>query len=495
MFMVVGVFASPITVSDVKVNNVNGEYVVLVSLNNADVNSGVYTDLQFKINELGTTKDVGIVKVDSNDTVVLTYKLKDVTDNYDLLKDGQAYTLTVSTDDSSKETSFLFGSYKDTDGLDLVLDNVKINGEDVDGDVLSVMNGEQLKITLRFTAQNNFDDARIMAFLEGYEHSPIVATTDVFGVVAGKTYFKTLTLNLPADMDSEKDYKLRIVGANDLSGITYKDYTIYVDTQRHRVDVLDLITTPASGVEPGQNVIANVRMKNRGQKEEDSVKVTVSIPALGIAESSYVSNLNKDEVATSDDMLLYIPESAKPGVYEVDVVLSYDDGYQSTVSKYQMNVLAPKTTQEKNLIVNYKNNVNLKAGQTTEFNVVVANPNSDSKPVSIVPIENSWADVEVTPSLAMVQGGSDATFTVKVTPKAGISGEKTLSLSIKEGSTVVSNLDVSAYVANDNANSINWVQVALVVLLIIAIIVLLSLVVTIAKRKKESDVDSTEEYY
>jgi hypothetical protein len=498
MLLAISAHAVPITITDVTMNKVNGEDVVLVTLNNSNLAPGNYNELSFTIEELGTTKNVGAVKVVN--TTVLTYKLSEVTDNYDLLKRGETYRLTVSTETDSKTISFLYGKVLndniDSTGLGLALEDIKINGESIDNDELSVMNGESLEVKLRFTANENFDDARIMIFMEGYEHSPIVDSTDIFAVKSGKTYFKTLTVNLPADMNSEKTYKLRIVGANDLSGITYKEYNVYVDTQRHRVDILDLITTPASGVEPGQNIIANVRMKNRGQKSEDSVKVSISIPELGIKESSYVSNLNKDEVATSDDMLVYIPESAKAGEYEVLVTLSYNDGYVSSVSKYSLNVLSPKIVEEKNLIVNFNDNLELKSGEEKTFDIIIANPNSDSKPISVAALDNSWADVEVTPSLAMVKGGEDATFKVKVTPKSAVEGEKQLNLVVKEGASIISDFKVSTYVEKSTEDtSINWVNVALVVLLVIAIIILLSLVITIAKRNKGDDEEVTEEYY
>ena len=494
-------YADPITVSNVEVQENGGDYVVLVSLDNANTSSGVYTSLVFTIEELGTSKDVGVVTIDSNETVVLLYNLVETTDNFDLLKKGSTYTLTVETDFDSGVAGFLFGSLNDNgDGLDMILEEVEVNNDRVTSvDTLQVMNGETLEVDMRFSALENFDNARIMVFVEGYEHSPIVGSTDIFSVIEGKTYIKSVSVDLPSDMRSEQDYTLRIIGANDLSGLTYKEFTLYVDTERDRVDVLDLVMTPSSGVEPGQNIIANVRMKNRGQQEQDSVKVSVEIPSLNVAESSYVSNLDANEVATSDDMLLFIPEDAQAGVHNVVVKLEYNDGYTQSLEGFTLSVLSPKLVEEKNLLVSFNNNVDLKAGQANSFDIVIANPNEDSKPISIAAADNSWADVDVEPSLVMIQGGSSATFTVTVTPKSAVEGEKTLTLVVKEGSETVSEVPVSTYV--EEGNEINWLNVALAVLLIIAIIILLALVVTIAKRKNEDgdrdedEVTSTEEYY
>lgn len=496
MAMVGAVYADPITVQSVGVQEVDGDYVVLVSLKNADPSTGIFTELDFTVQELGTTVTKNVV-VSSNETEVLSYSLDEVVSDLSQLKKGNNYVLEVSSDSNTVEAVFQYGSLPtDENSLGLLMDTVSLNGIEVsDVDTLQVLNGGSLQVQLKMTASQSMDDARIRVSIDGYEHSILDDSTDIFAVEAGKTYVKSLNINLPADMDSQEDYVLRIVGANDLSGITYKEVTLYVDTQRHRVDVLDLVMTPSSGVEPGQNIIANVRLKNRGQKAQDSVKVSVAIPELGISESSYVSNLDKDEVVTSDDMLLFVPEDAQAKQYQAVVTLAYNDGYTESVQTFSLNVLAPLTVPEKNLLVSFKNNIDLTADEESVFDVVIANPNDESKPISLTSLDNTWADVEVSPTLKMIKGGDSAAFTVKVTPKSEIAGEKELVLFVKEGTNTVSEVNVSTYV--EGSSGLNWVNVVLAVLLILAIIVLLALIVTIAKRREEEDEDlsSNEEYY
>ena len=212
----------------------------------------------------------------------------------------------------------------------------------------------------------------------------------------------------------------------------------------------------------------------------------------------YVSNLNSDEVVTSDDMLLFIPEDAQPKTHEVLVTLSYDDGYTSTTEKYTLNVVAPSIPIEEGLIVSFKNNVNLVAGQENTMRFVVANPNDESKPISLANIENVWSDVEVSPSLSMIQAGGDAEFVVTIVPKESISGEKELRFVVKEGAESVKELSVNTYVEGGEDKSISWLTIALIVLLALALVVLLALVVTIARRNSEEDeedVSTDEEYY
>lgn len=497
IFAIAGAQAAPITIEELKVQEDNGDYLALVTLANG-ATGDEFTELTISIDELGTTHEE-IIKVPLNTSrQTETFDLQEVVDNYDALKRGETYTLVVSTENSTDETSFLYKTQKDTQGLDVIIENVQVNSVNVaDDDVLQVVNGENVNVELQLYAQENVEDARFRIFIEGYEHDTILASSEIFSVNEGNTYVKRLNVQLPSDMDSQDEYKLRIEGANDLSGLTYKEYSLYVDTQRHRVDILDLVMTPSSGVEPGQNVISNVRLKNRGQQSQDSVKVSVSVPELGITESSYVSNVNSDEVATSDDMLILVPESAEAGQYDAEVTLSYNDGYTSTVDTYTFNVLAPKEAEERNLLVSYNENIDLKADKTKTFDVVIANPNMEAKPISLAASDNAWAKVEVSPSLAMVAGGEDATFTVKVTPKSAVEGEKSLSLIVKEGTNVVDTLNVNTYVEGDSSNLLN---ILLAVLIIIGIIILIALVVVIAKRRNETSDDvaedfDSEEYY
>lgn len=500
------VFAGPIVIKDLKVENKRGEYVALVTLENTNGNNLVVEKLYATIDEINKKEDLGVFEV-SNGTKTFQINLNTL-DSYSQLKKGEEYTLTISSgvqSGASVETSlndmFLYGKTSDSEGLDLIVEKVEVNDDELlDGESLQVLNGETIEIDLRFSAlSSNVEDARFRAYIEGYEHdseNPIMTSTEIFDLKAGKTYTKKMVLRLPSDMDSQADYKLRITGANSLSGLTYKEYKLYVDTKRHRLDIISIITTPNNGVEPGEPLIASVRFENRGQKAQDSVKVSIAVPELGLEEYDYVGNIDPDEAKTSSDLFFTIPEDVKAGQYEVVATLSYNDEYEKTVEKSTITIMSPNVEEEKNLLVSFSNNVELVGGEQNTFQVVVANPNQVSKPISITPVDVVWADVEVTPSLKMVSGGDSAEYVVKVTPKDSIAGEKSLSLLVKDGGESTNEITVSAYVKADN---INWVNIALGVLLVIAIVILLSLVVTIARKKNNDENNdensSTEEYY
>lgn len=485
------VFASSIEVDNVNMVKKDSGYIVSVHLTNDNEDNGLYEDLYASIDGLDEEKEIGSYKV-YEEGKELVFSLDELTDHLDLLKKGEVYTLRLWVNDKEVTESFVLGTLNE-DNNDIVIDSIKINDEKINGDELSVMNGQELKIDLRITALDDFEDGRIRATIEGYEHNIISDSTSIFSLKEDKTYVKTLTLQLPSDMKSQKDYKLRIMGANDLSGEIYKDYVLYIDTERHRVDVLDVVVTPSVAAEPGQNIIVNARVKNLGQKEQESVKVIISIPELGMTASTYLTNLDNEEAMTSDDMLLFVPENTTPGTYQMVVETLYNDGYDSSKETFDYTILSPKIISEQNLIVSNSDLNDLEVGKTKSFEVVIANPNSESKPVSLTS-ENIWADVSINPNLAMIKGGEDAKFVVSITPKKGIVGEKDFILSVKEGNEIKGDVSFKTYVED---NSINYVNVSLSVLLVIAVIILISLIVVIYNRKKEKveEENIDEEYY
>lgn len=499
MTAVASSFAAPsITVESVSISEDDGDYVAVVALANPDLGGAgeEFTRLSFSIDELGIADETQIIEVPENTSRQLFQaNLRDIISDYESLEQGETYTLTVTTeaDTQGESISFLYGSQRSSEAS-VEVEKIEINDIAVSSnDVLDVNNGDTLEVQMQIYAYETVDKARFEILVSGYEHKSLYAVSDEpIKLVEGTTRYVTLSLDLPTDMDNEEEYTLEIRGRDGVSEIS-EEYTLYVNTQRDRVDVLDFITTPSSGVEPGQTVIAEVRMKNRGQKDQESVRVNVAIPELGISESSYVSNLGRDEVVTSDDMLIFVPEEAAAGQYQVVVTLEYDEGYDESFSTFTMDVLSPRLVEKDNLIVSFNNNVDLVAGEAKSFNIVVANPNSEATPISLSSLDAAWADVEVSPSLAMVQAGADATFTVTVTPKSAVEGEKDLVLSVKEGTNTAADLTVNTYV--EGSDELDMTNIILAVLLVIAIIVLLALVVTIARRKGDNNSEDTEEYY
>ena len=497
--------ADHITVESVNVQEVNGDYVATVLLENANTSLGVDAGLSFEVSGIVSREFITVDTVSSTQS----FELVDILSNYDDLVVGNSYVLTVSAENSSDSEPFVFGTIAEDSGLPVSITSIRVDGTTLlDSSSLSVDNGDVLEIQVSYLGQKDADNARFRAEIEGYEHSTITDATNLFSVVKGVSSSKELTLRLPSDMESQKEYILRIYGSNDLSGLTYKEYSLYVDTQRHRVDISDLVMSPETGVEAGQAVIANVRVTNRGQKVQDSVKVVIEVPQLNIRASSYVSNLDIGEAITSEDMYLGVPTDARAGVYTANVFTQYNDGYTQSQATFDFVVLASSDAGNDRLIISADANSKIVAGETSTVQIVVGNPSSQSKAISVVPANMDWAAVDVNPSFGMVQAGADRSYDIKVTPYEDVRGTQTLSLLIKEDNVVIQELSIPVVFeesTTEEKSGFNWLNLVLIALIVLLIIVLLILLISLLKGKNnennnnvyanDEEHDSADEYY
>ncbi|MCH8519823.1 MAG: hypothetical protein LAT82_03645 [Nanoarchaeota archaeon] len=504
MLSLVFVNAAPFTVESMNVQNVNDEYVVTLTMQNENVSSGVFTDVFFEIEGVVTRQSVTVDQASSTQT----FKLNDVLSNYNSLVVGNSYRLTVEVGNTSVSQSFVFNTMAEESGLPVSISSVEVNGARLnDFSSLSVQNGGVVDITVSFIGQRDADNARFRADIQGYEQAILQDSTNLFRVRQGVASTQTLRINLPADMNSQREYILRVYGSNDLSGLTYKEYSLFVDTQRHRVDIVDLVMSPSTGVEPGQAVISNVRVNNRGQQNQGTVKVIVEVPELQIRAESYLTNLNVGEARTSEDMYLGVPRDAKPGRYTANVITQYNDGYTQSKTEFDFIVLAPLQVSDSRLIISTGNIGQLEAGKTTSFDVVIVNPTSQARAISIVPNDMSWASVNVAPSISAVAAGSDRTFRVDVTPTSNAQGTQTLRLFVRDENNVVQEISIPVSVQesqDSTSTSWNWVNIALIVFIIVMLLILLLLLIAVLRGRNsnesstdsiDSEHDEADEYY
>jgi len=132
-------------------------------------------------------------------------------------------------------------------------------------------------------------------------------------------------------------YWLRVIVAGRTGAATVSNYELDVEVPEHKVDVDDIILSPSRRVKAGRSLLASVRVENNGDRREDGVKVTVSIPELDIQASDYVDELEAededdgDDQTTSEELWLEIPKCAEAGIYTVRAEVLYDD-YDEKVS-------------------------------------------------------------------------------------------------------------------------------------------------------------------
>lgn len=206
------------------------------------------------------------------------------------------------------------------------IDNTDIyaNGKNV----LDIERDEKFTLKLEMISSADVDDVEVRAFISGYEYSDvsdISARAGPFDFSKDVTYVKKLTLSLPNDLPVD-DYKLRVFVADRFGNERVYRYDLSISTERHDVRVDDVILSPGSTVEAGQALLATVRLENFGEKDQDDVKVTVSIPQLAVSGSAYIEEVEADETEQTEEMFLRLPKCAEAGQYELHVKAEYNNG-------------------------------------------------------------------------------------------------------------------------------------------------------------------------
>lgn len=235
--------------------------------------------------------------------------------------------------------------------LPVTIDKFELDGVELTPDSTTRLDLErdmEYPVKIMFTPTGEgLKNAEFTLFISGYEYShyqKIADSTRTDDYDAGVTYTERMTLELPSDMEvgNEKDengntvsdYTLRLL-ITDKNGIeSVFNYYIKVDTVRHKLDITDVILSPAGQIESGRALYANIRVENNGRMDERDVKVTFSIPELGVKTSAYIEDVEAgEEEELEDGVTLLLPDCAEEKEYAVQVAVLYDNKHKEDVAE------------------------------------------------------------------------------------------------------------------------------------------------------------------
>ncbi len=340
------------------------------------------------------------------------------------------------------------------------------------------------------------DNVRIEAEIIGYEFGPIIDATPIFSVDQGITYRKTLRLHIPNDIDSSKTYTLRI-RASDPIDQEEQTVSLNIDEQRHDLNIVDAFLTP-SIVQAGKPVFAKVRVENLGEKEEDDIKVVVSIPQLGVSESGYIPRLVTQqqeqheqffERMSSDeiDFILRAPEDAQTGDYTVQIDVIYNRGNSRISETRKLSVQALPQASAVETVINPETTFKtIKIGEEGIYKVMVANLGTEKGVYSIQLDGTQWADAHVEPGFLTVLPGSTGEFQVFVTPISGADARTySFNARVMQGTEVVSDVILQAKVepAQQQSSSPATFKMVLAGIFGLLVVILIILGIIVAYKK------------
>lgn len=391
----------------------------------------------------------------------------------------------------------------------VTIEQVKLDGDTLSASgsnfVRAIDRGDELEVRVQLTSTTDMDEVQVEAVIRGYDHDDLVEDiSDAFNMKQNVTYVKKLSLPLRDRMDQDQ-YKLRIRVSDRDNPTVEQTYEIDVEAEKHSVMIKDIILNPENEVKAGRALLASVRIGNFGQKDEKDMKVTVSIPELGVSASSYLDEIEKedddDDSKTSEEMFLRIPEDAKTGSYTLVATVSYDEGDERESKEVTVKVVGDESkpvTEEKTIITLASDLQSGNAGGSeVSFPVTLTNAGSSAKVYTIMVEGANWATFKVSPSnVLVVESGESKAVVVSVAiAKNAPAGVQTFLVTIMADGKVLKQVPMKVNVAGDSGYSLKKaLEVGLIVLLILIVIIGLILGFS-RKRDEDNDKDNDKSYY
>ncbi len=395
----------------------------------------------------------------------------------------------------------------------LVVDNtkIKINGDYYEsGDTIQVEKGDTLRIRVQLENDpavapvGDLNDIDVTAEIRGYEYDSdgLYDRTDSFDLASGDTVYKNLELNVPEK--AEKDYyDIRVMAGGRSGSLIDYNLQLHVTGQRHKLTIKDVVLSPENEVRAGRYLVATVRVKNYGEKDEEGIKVKISIPELGVSESDYIDELEEDESTTSEELLLRIPVDAQDGEYTVRTTVEYDEGTEVETREDTISVVSADyvpSSSEKTVVNVGIESQSLSAGQSTVYPIMITNTASTAKTYTVsVSGVAGWGSTVVQPSnVVTVSGGDTSTVSVSLTVNADASsGEKAFVVEI-QSPTKTAQIPLKANV-DGNSTASTWsrvktgLEIALIVLVVLLVII--GLIIGFNRLKGDEEDEGEEKTY
>jgi len=382
---------------------------------------------------------------------------------------------------------------------------IKINGDEfISGDQLEVERGDELDIRVKLNASDNETDIEIRAEVLGYEysdHEPIFARVHTFDLDYGDTTYKDLTISLPDKMDKDY-YDLRVTVGTRTGESDEYTFRLHLKGIKHSLTIKDVIFNPEPSVESGRALLTTVRIKNIGEKDEESIKVKVTIPELGLSASDYVDQLDDGESETSEELYMRIPECVKAKDYTVKITVEYDEGYETISTEKMITVTgdvcaAEEPVEKKTVITVGPETQKVAQGASVIYPLTISNAGNTAR-TYVVSIDGaeSWSTVEVTPSnLVVLNAGESKAVYVSITPDDdATAGEHMFVLSVKSGDTILKQVTLKADVTAEKSSGALSIKRGLEigVIILVVLLVILGLIIGFNKLRETGDEESEE---
>jgi uncharacterized membrane protein len=397
------------------------------------------------------------------------------------------------------------------DANDLVISSVEVNGHDVDflgGEVLAVEEGEIMEVEIGLEGTTNgAEDFEVEVEISGYEYDDyeeLEDSTHIDNLQAGTTKYFDLEVQMPKKLDKDS-YWLRVRVMDKNTAAITATVMLAVEPSRHGIDIKDVAFSPGNTVKAGRSLLTTVLLENYGDKTEKDVKVTVSMPELGIQATEYVDVVATDnhniEYEDVPEMFLPIPATAVEGEYEVVVSAKYDDLRETVSETYTVLVMDNALLNdncEKLVLALGPESQTVAAGKTGTYAIALTNAGTCSKAYNLEIVTGYWGTATLSESLVVLEPGQNRVVYAEVTVNAGTdAGQHVASLAVKAGDNLLETVVIKTNVVEsgssaDNFSLRNGLEIALIVLVVLLVII--GLIIGFSRLRKD-DNEEEQTYY
>jgi len=370
---------------------------------------------------------------------------------------------------------------------------LKVDGNDVSsGETVYVERGDDVDVSVNLKAYSvdDVEDLKIKAWLGGYEDE-VEDITGLFDLTPNVARAFGLSLQLPSDMDASKAYNLHVEVYNSDGEKQYTEdlglVKFQIEETRHDLEVQDVIYS--SSVNAGSILYTKVRVENTGAKDEKDVKVSVSIPELGVSARDYIDELvyeeNNDDDSTTESIgiALRLPDNAVTGDYELQIDVEYNRERELTSVTRMVHVNGIAAGAKDMVISIDTTTQEVAKGDEVAYKLMFANLGTGSAVYSVeVAGEEAWADAKVNPGFVTLAPGQAGEVIVSLEAKDDAAiGSHMFSLRVKAGEATVEDLTLNADVVK--ASSLGSLKTGLEIGFAIAVILLIILGLVVAFYK------------
>lgn len=376
-----------------------------------------------------------------------------------------------------------------TNSVSVTYDGMVIYGQNPVN--VSVVAEEDATFKVYFTAAENDTDVTVEATLDTGKNK-VYASTNVFDVEKDKSYRKTLTLNVPQELDEElsKDIELSV----EISGKEYKtefDIVLFVQRPSYKADVKSVVVP--SIITAGNTIPVEIVLKNKGYNDLKDVYVTASVLGMGVSQGpkwfgEIVNIRNCSDDCENEDtvygtMYLQIPYNAEKGIYALSVIVENDDTQTEVLKQIEIKNDFAQSVYSVGLTKD------VKVGEEAVYELLVVNPTNKVKVYTIVP-QGENVDSKVSQSILAVPAGSSQTVQVKASAKT--EGSYEFGVDLISGNVIEETVKYQLNVEGNN--KVNPVTILTIILAIIFVALLVALIVLLGKKPDKSE-EIGESYY